>query len=216
MSTQFERNQKLEISVPPNPSCVVLYKKDWRRISRKVRALKTGDIGWGNASAAFATTAITFLVAGCTTTGSLRTIFFISMATSLIVAIFALIFYRQEQSNRENYRKDLVEEIENIEQDEDQEANEEMLKTGLHVLRAEYGSIHQTMDVTLIVANKINNNILTMQVTNLELSCDPHIGQVKTLTIEYMNDGSRLKKAFKEGKTVELIQPMNHQLNEKG
>lgn len=75
----------------------------------------------------------------------------------------------------------------------------------IRILRATYGAGRRSQaDVTNAVAARVANNVLTLSVNAETLGIDPAAGQVKTLTVEYQQDGRQLTASARDGEMLRL------------
>jgi len=71
----------------------------------------------------------------------------------------------------------------------------------LEIIKAEYWTTNERMDVTEELRKKIIGNKLEVIASNA-INGDPDVGRVKKLTIEYRFDGITVTKEFKEGERM--------------
>lgn len=75
---------------------------------------------------------------------------------------------------------------------------------GLRIIEATYGHGRRARDVTDRLNAMIRGPVLTFQVNNAAMGGDPAVGQVKTLSVYYVNNGRKAHRNWPEGATVTI------------
>ncbi len=75
---------------------------------------------------------------------------------------------------------------------------------GLRIIEASYGHGRRVRDVTDRLNAMIRGPVLTFQVNNVAMGGDPAVGQVKTLSVYYVNNGRKGHRSWPEGATVTI------------
>tara|TARA_R100000700_G_scaffold41196_1_gene60427 strand:+ start:1586 stop:2494 length:909 start_codon:yes stop_codon:yes gene_type:complete len=79
----------------------------------------------------------------------------------------------------------------------------------LKIISAEYGVGSQVIDVTSIVASRVEGDKLLTPVTNESFSNDPAPNKTKRLKLKYELDGKVIDKTYSEGVVVEIPESKN-------
>ena len=75
---------------------------------------------------------------------------------------------------------------------------------GLRILRAYYGVQGRTVNVTVLLRNRVRGGALNFFVANGELGGDPAVGYDKVLIVVYRYQGTETATAVREGSTLTL------------
>jgi len=95
-------------------------------------------------------------------------------------------------------------EIKSLKIGEDNEIIQKTNNKELVILKADYGSPTNSIDITDKLNGLIKNNKLTTIATNEVAGNDPHRGVVKNLNVKYKHNGLIITKKFREREAVEL------------
>ncbi len=75
---------------------------------------------------------------------------------------------------------------------------------GLRITRAQYGANHRSQDVTDLLNSRIQDNQLSLRVTNSTMGGDPAPDTRKVLSVWYTYNGQDLQVGVSEGETLNL------------
>jgi len=204
---KVEISQSYSMPAPEEWKGFPVSRKDWDRIKKMVDRIISPTSFWQIAWPASFGIAFSALISALTIIEeghSNKALCYWIFVLFLFIGLFSLLIDKTRREASTATKEQVKEEMAEMEKPYMQEtpkATEEESK--LSIIRAEYKTPNNKLDVAGILTGLIVDNKLKITATN-DMFTDPEVGTAKTLEIEYSYNGKNETKIFNEKDTVEL------------
>lgn len=206
MAEKLTFSQKTQLYVQTKRTAFSVDMVDWNRLREMINNHASLFIFWINISSIGFSASLSIFLTWLSLIGQktypYKTHLLIAIFVTITVGILSLIFALLQKKNETFSKTQILKEMDTMQISNDDELQETY--DDFKVIKAIYGTSENSRDVTDKLNELVQNNKLTLQVSNALVPSDPDAGNIKTLSVVYQSNGEINIKNVTENDSISL------------